>query len=769
MRKRFTKIICASVAVISAMALAFAPGCANGWKGVEGAKDSAVKAVEGTNGGFLTETEDYVYFINGKANNTDSNQFGSVLKGSVQRLAKTDLANHNYTNTQTVVPSVIYAGSYNAGLYVYGGYLYYTTPSTQKNTDGEVLNSKLDFKRTKLDGTGTSDGYIWQSEDKAIDYRYVEVGDTVYIIYTTTESLYGSEKTNIHSVNCNTGANTLLAYGVEDYAFDTEDAENPYIYYTMKVPEAMGSSSTLGYNQLYRVRADVTESPREYDFSDVKDYDASKDPVYVNLGDLVFDGIGIMRAGTKLSQFNYGYDAENPDKTLELTNSDYTYDISWYKDGYLYYTRTEGSDATYLYRLNNSDVDANNDGKVDASWNAISANDDAILFVSENYSTEYTYVTMGGTLYAVETNANGIFKKPMEFNDATNSYSFGDSIQMSDDQSAKVLDVREEGGHTYLYYSLTGGNGYTIYRLAIDGTNDKYNMLPIEEELAYRSIQVLDLDACSDWYLPEFVGNTLFFASETTGMTESNYVMACDLTGADGIMSNAEIKAMNERYNAVMEKIEAYDSVTNSDGSKTYENLSGALKYQFYTRDFDYLGELIQAYIDMEGRDREYLYSDASVKIASDFATLSGDWEKDDDDNAYLTKTVNGEEVHSNTRDYYYTLVGRMTEADKAEYYQDFKDNTTYLKPYPVEDPTWWESLSTSAKTWFIIGMICAGLLVVAVTTLVACLIVKRNEKRKEQGETSSKMKVDITDDKNIDVYGDGKKDKEEGEEKDGE
>ena len=89
MSKRFTKIICTSVAAISLATLAFAPACQTKWTGVS-VKDTS-QYVAGTNGGFVTETNDYVYFINGKANNTDQNKFGSVLKGSVQRIKKDDL------------------------------------------------------------------------------------------------------------------------------------------------------------------------------------------------------------------------------------------------------------------------------------------------------------------------------------------------------------------------------------------------------------------------------------------------------------------------------------------------------------------------------------------------------------------------------------------------------------------------------------------------------------------------------------------------------
>ncbi len=748
MRKRFTKIICASVAVISALTLAFAPACGIKWTALS-EKDSALQAVEGTNGGFLAETENYVYFINGKANNTDANEFGSVVKGSVQRLKKEDITARNYTNSQTVVPSVIYSGNYNAGLYIYDGYIYYTTPSTQKNTDGEILNSNLDFKRTKLDGSDTTDGYIWQSSDNTVEYRYVKVEGDVYILYALKEDLYGTSVTNIHSVNCTTGVNTILAYNVADYAFDSENPENPYVFYTMAVPQAMGSTENFSYNQMYRVRADVTTSPREYDFSGVENYDASENPVYINLGDFVFDGLGTTRYGSGLNQFNYGYGAN---KTYTLNNDDYSYDIQWYKDGTVYYTRKEGADSARLYRLENTALGTS--ANVDASWDAIAKNAEQPVFISENYTTEYTFVTMEGQLYAIEAGSNGIIKSAVK--DGKLSDMPGEKVKMSSDTSATVLDVREENSHTYLYYSVTGGNGYTINRLAIDGSDADYNKLPeaTETDYTYLSVKVLDLDACSDWYKPEFVGNTLFFASETEGMSDFNYVMACDLTGKNGMMTNEEINAYGEQYKAVMDKIEAYNEETNPDGTKAYQNLSGALKYQFYTRDSEYLETLVQAYVDIEGRDKEYLYSEQSVQIYKDFSENANDWAKDEDGNAYLTREVNGEQVSSNVRDYYYALAGKMTAEDQKEYVDNFRNSTTYMQAYPVDNSTWWEKLSTGAKVGFIIGMVAAGLLVLGgIAVLVVVLVKRHRNKGSEEGNHG--IKVDITDDKNMNVYED--------------
>ncbi len=741
MSKRFTKIICTSVAAISLATLAFAPACQTKWTGVS-VKDTS-QYVAGTNGGFVTETNDYVYFINGKANNTDQNKFGSVLKGSVQRIKKDDLNGGNYSNTQTVVPSVIYSGSYKAGLYIYDGYIYYTTPSTQKNTDGEVLNSNLDFKRTKLDGTGTTDGYIWQSSDNAVDYRYVNVDGTVYILYALSENLYGTSVTNIHSVNCNTGKNTILAYNVAGYAFDTVDAENPYAYYTMSVPQFLdGSGTTYAYNQLYRVRADVTESPREYDFSDIEDYDASKNPVYINLGDYVFDGIGkVDYESGRVGQLNYSYHYQK-DKQYQLINDPYTYEIKWYKDGVLYYNRKDSRSTNSLFTLSNEAL-GTTDGKIDASWDAVDKNKDQAAFISKEVSSDYTYCEIDGTLYAIDASSSGITRSPIE------NGKLGDALTVSDAASATVLAVREELGHTYLYYSVTGGNGYTVNRLAVDGSEDDYLKYPVtvDEELTYKSVKILDLDACSGWDMPEFVGNKLLYASEAEGMTSFNYVMVCDLQGANGIMTNKEIDELNDKFEGVTEKIEEYDKEENADGSKAYDGLSNALKYLWFSGDVNYIDELVKAYTDVLGKDKEYAYSEASVQIYKDYAAVTGDWEEYADD----FKTINGEKVYANSRDYYYSVLGKMTDGDAKAMRGNFR--TEYMKSYPVDDSTWWQGLSAGAKAGFIIGMVALGLLVIGGATVLTIFLIRRKRGKGEVVE-SKKIKIDITDDKDIDVYG---------------
>ena len=749
MSKRFTKIICTAVAAISAISMAFLPACKSSWGGVSGDKDTSTTV--SSNGGFLVETgadsDGYVYFINGTTSHTDPNSFGSVLKGSVQRLKKTEMAAGNYANTQTVVPSVVYSGSYNAGLCIYGGYVYYTTPSANRDSDGNVLNDTLEFKRTKLDGSYTS-GALWSSTSMDVDYRFVEVDGTVYILYALSENLYGTTATNIHSVNCSTGKNTVLAYNTSSYSFDTEDATNPYVYYTMNVPSLNKSGATYpftSYNQLFMVRADATESPREYDLSEVEGYNASSNPVYINYGKHVFDGIGRGNYNSWLTQFNFDWD--NPKH--EVNTPDRTFTIKWYKDGTLYYTRGTDDSNISFYSLTLGDIDSDNDGKVDDTWDAMTQSWADNALVSSNVTTEYTYVTLGDKLYAINATSSGVTRSLVE------DKKIGDPVYVTNDSASTVLEVREETdlGHTYLYYSVTGGSGYTINRVAIDGDPDDYGKMPVDEDdLTYETVKVLDLDASSDWYKPEFVGNKLFFASEIGGMSEYNYVMVCDLGNADGkMMSNGEIEALNEKFQEVSNKIAEYDDEQNGDGSAAYDHLSSALKYLFYTGDVDYIDELIDAYVKIEGRDKEYVYSEASVKIYKEFAAAEGDWA--DYKSAENTKTINGKEVRANMCDYYYTVVGRMTDKDAAALKEHYKSE--YMESYPVvEYKTWWTKLSTGGKVGAVFGIVEGCMLVIGGAVVLTAYLLIRKKSGTESGSGRA-LKVDLTDDRDMDVYGD--------------
>ena len=767
MRKKVKKaLVCAAAALIAA-GLTVTAACSGNYKSDALTGDISGNVV--SNGGFAVEKGNYIYFINGVESNTAVNSFGDVLKGSLVRISKENLAAGNYASVETVVPLIMYSGNYDGGIYIYGDYVYYSTPSAAKDSSGATLNSRLEFKRSKLDGSETMSGYYFQSENTAVDYRFVEVDGKVYLMYALSESLYGEEDavSNIHSVNLETGKDTLLAYNVDSYFFDEDNLSNPYVYYTMNVTYNMGTSNAVEaeYNQIYRVCADAEEGDRTYDFSYIEDYDAESDPVYVNLGEFVFDGIGAL---CDLTQFNYGYDpAKDEDTSSDKTNtlSGYTYEIVHYADGTLYYTRTPASNVTeVLLYTDDAEVGA-------SSWNPVSGNPAAtdnyggrMLLLNGTSLSDYTFITdsEGKPSGVIYTDNDTLMSANLEGGSLENEERLANVsgvvtiLGISEETAYAGLPAADgaasaKAEYTFLYYGVTGeGNSYSVHRIALGGTAEDYEEFPADDSTSnYNDTRILDLDVSSGWYMPEIISGYFFFPSETSDMMDYDYVMAFDLRpeGAaasdDTTMSNAQIEEINDLYDSVMGED---DGVIAGIDGEDFKNLPNALRYAFYTRDAGYLDELIQMWED-EGEDEEYLYSTESAQMYKDFINAEGEYAEF----RQHSKQINGETVYATSRDYYYNLVGKMTEEDAEDYTTSLRSDYMQAEPTEAEEG-WFESLSTGAKVGFIIGVCVAGIIVIGAAVLIPLFIIRKKRKALPR-YNKARIKVDTTDDKNIDVY----------------
>lgn len=742
MRKSFTKIICFTAAIIVTLGVALFSACGKN-KVNPLTPDNLGDAAVTSNGGFAVEKGDYVYFINGKENYTADNG-GNAVKGAIMRISKADLSAHNYSSVDTVVPSVIYSGNSNAGLYIYGDRIYYTTPSTEKNSDGEVQNSYLQFKSTKLDRTDTVKNYYLQLADNSTEYRYVEVDGTVYILYVAaSENLYGTSCKNIHSYNTANGVDTLLAYNVGDVTFDKYDLTNPRIYYTMNVTDYVTNTSySEYYNQIYSVTADETQR-NEYGLDKiVEDYDAEKDPLYVNCGSLVFDGIGKVQGMTQsVTPFN-GEGADSVERSA------YKYTVSAYENGYLYYTRTTKQNSTaMLFAAKQSEI-------LSEGWKPVSSNpEDGACLVRDGSSASsyiYLYGADNALTGALVTGSNGIEKVNVKDGKIGTVLNNEDRFYLTTDGQATPLFTAKHDDGNYIYYSLTGGNGYTVHRVCYDGGYLDYSGFPLEDAVGkYTPVQVLDVDASSNWYKPEFVDNQLLFPAQTADMVSYEYIMVCDL-GKDGkMMTNAQIDELNDQFESIEKKITEVDD-------KTYENLQNALRYAFFTGESEYIGTLIQAYVDIQGKDVEYLWSEESVAKYHEFvkAEKLDEW-VDVTEGRATTVKVNGKDIAANKRDYYYSLLGKMSDKDSEAYAKSLRDQ--YLQSYPEKPvtPDWYSTLSKGAKIGFIVGVSAGGAIILAGASVLTVYLVRKRRKKMPTYVKRS-IKVDTTDDKNIDVYSTG-------------
>lgn len=661
-----------------------------------------------SNGGFVVEKGNYYYFINGVETYTSDNTYGNVVKGALMRIAKEDVAAGEYGEAQTIVPSLMVAADYTSGIFIYGDRVYYASPTNVKNTSGEVENSYLDFMSAKLDGSDVSKVYF-RVEDNSTVYRFVEDDGVVYVLYV--------EGSDLHSYNTQTKADTLLVKSMSAYAFNSSDKTDPVVYYTMPVVEGIDTENPYqqGYNQIYRVSASATEAPYEYVYDEAYLEKNDGEAPYVNLGEIVLDGIGKNSIRT---QFTHS-------ETAAFTPNGYTYSLVSYTNDGIYYTRSEVTstetqgEGGWLYYLAADKISAsgwdsiggNAAGTSDVvAQNTTYASASAIFYLDEEGGHHYLYVS-GSSIYRADVGANGVATTLRIAKNASST-------------TLMFLDNTSDETYDYVYFNRSNGSGLSVERAVYNGTEDDYKEYGDGVD-AYRSVKVYDIQHASSWYPYEVIGGYLFFAdAEAVGSTSYNYVSVAPLCDAEGnLLDNAEIEALNDKYEAVTDYI--------TELSDEQESLSLAIKSYFYTGKESYFRDNIQEAIDA-GKKDTYLYSEEEQKTFDEFVTAETDEFKDENGVSY------------NVRSYFYGMIGERNDADEEAY-----DNywTTALAHYTAEETD--EGLP--AWAWWLIGVGIA--VVVAAAVLVPVFVVRAKKRKAAQAPARPKMVVDTTDDKSVDVY----------------
>lgn len=255
MKKRLLKIF--SALFVAVMLLTGLTACGKGWD-AGNVKLKTITPTVGVQGGFLSETQNYVYFINGVADSSADNTLGAPIKGALYAADKKDLS-----NVGIVVPKLFAGSDYNAGVYIFGEYVYYVTPSTDKNSSGEIASDELAFSRTKLDGTGTE--VFFTVKGVSTEYRIVKgANDEIFAVY------YDSSDSAIKSYNFNKKETQIVVKqnseaeneSLLEYKFATNDsASDVAVVYTTTVysekfdeeasKESSYSRGENAFNRLY--------------------------------------------------------------------------------------------------------------------------------------------------------------------------------------------------------------------------------------------------------------------------------------------------------------------------------------------------------------------------------------------------------------------------------------------------------------------------------------------------------------------------------------
>ncbi|MBE7079904.1 MAG: hypothetical protein E7371_01550 [Clostridiales bacterium] len=743
MRKTAKKIF-SLVAVATLLTSAFAmSACGDGYKYFKPANnvnytESETNGID--NGGFSVEKDGYVYFINGKESHTAENEYGNVEKGSLMRIKKDDLTAGKYDNAEMVIPMLFVAQNYNAGIFIYGDYVYYATPTTAKNMQGEVSNTYLDFKSAKLDGTEVMQDCYFRLSSNSTNYRYVAVGEgenqTVYCVYEESGAL--------KSFNTKKGTTSVLAKG-GTYMFNSDDLSNPYVYYTMGVTYNVDSAAPVNasYNQVYRVRADATaevdaenasyavKDGRAYDFdkawmekenkkakdeakkanqeyTPTYDFDDYSTYPYVNLGELVMNGVGKNYAGDNYSDTKY-----NDDQTKTVTAADcqeftgFTYTLSRYENGGIYYTK---ANDTKLYYLAENDertpIEANKDRTVVTSKLSTELQGKA-LFEYKDGAHTYLYIE------------NDKIKKGSTSKEGEETK----AITLCDAPASATLWTTENGV-VYCYAAGTNpvtsaaSTGMQITMIDYTGADEVYQNLPslvAEDKYKPVTINYVDFVAPDSWYKPEmYDGVLMYLNAQTVDATANNYVYATKI-------DLGTVTTNNEKYEKAYETM---GELTEKDTIKK------AMTYYYYE------GEEASTVIDELKTAK--LYTEDEYKVFTDYVEAAKEF------GTIENADANG--VYAGIG-----LVGKKTQADTDALAEAWR-STLPAEEDAVEEETSWGTLE--------ICLVVAGsVLVVAAAVSAAIIVANKKKAEREEAEATvnayKRKKIDTTDDKTIDVYAD--------------
>lgn len=285
--KFITKL--SSFLLLLILCVATLSGCYAPWNGPETNAD-----VTG-NGGLAVQKGQYLYFVNGytdKANmKAGDNKGGAAYSGIYS--AKLDENNNleynedgTIKNCTKIVDKV--AGYNNTALYIFGDYLYFSTPYADKvvkeGSDQQEHNFKLtDFFSVKLDGANLSKIYSTTNDSDSLQFSFVKTASQNDV----NLAVYDGSKLVI--VNCSTKAQSVVSQNVTAVAMPKVSAykhsnnqismAESQIYYTRSKLE---TESNKGNVLAYTVVGENTENIILRDDTTYTLKSASKDALVVS-------------------------------------------------------------------------------------------------------------------------------------------------------------------------------------------------------------------------------------------------------------------------------------------------------------------------------------------------------------------------------------------------------------------------------------------------------------------------------------------------------
>lgn len=250
-------------------------GCSKNSNGLK--NNPATSEAVINNGGITVQKGNYLYFINGFYSSSTlkagQNYWGDFKQGAIYRAKLNSDNSFTYDsdgflkNADLVVPKLV--GYENGSFYIYGDYIYYSSPTNEENRQGGDLTTLTDYFRVNINGTENTKLYTSKTANlTAKDWSIYVLNNTHYLIV--------KDGTNLISVKANgkvekpvTMAKDLTSVTFLEYdkfynnKRDVEEKYNDYIYYTRSLNDSETTTFTGG-NVLARVKINTTNEEKIY-------------------------------------------------------------------------------------------------------------------------------------------------------------------------------------------------------------------------------------------------------------------------------------------------------------------------------------------------------------------------------------------------------------------------------------------------------------------------------------------------------------------------
>ena len=274
------KILVGVVIVVMVALLLFTLTACNKYKNdTVGTTEYASEEAVG-NGTLAVRQGKYLYFVNNVADDTDLKKEDNEWKangtnGSIMKSVIND--DGTLECLGIVVPKMYYTDATNAGIYVYGEWIYYVARSQKTDNKGALLSS-VEFLRTKIDGTKTESIAI--VEDLTAGYVFTKTG----LIYTYDSNIHYVDLTSKKFKDTTVIEDyTDILFSEEDLCvFYTQDNENEYVLGNhLGVVTSTGEAKTIISEAAYYTgTGDYRLNPSTLFTLDIIGYNAADNSIY---------------------------------------------------------------------------------------------------------------------------------------------------------------------------------------------------------------------------------------------------------------------------------------------------------------------------------------------------------------------------------------------------------------------------------------------------------------------------------------------------------